>query len=144
MKYALKHLQSLVGVALCVVMAMAFTSCSDDDDEPENGSLAGTSWTVLSDVDDSDGEANDEIVGLTINFQKDGNIKFTPSVDWTYAKWSQNGNTLKLTVGEGEADDYMEGTFTISGNKATYKYSWYDCAGKWGGEEHYTMTLQKK
>lgn len=40
MKYALKHLQSLVAVALCVVMAMAFTSCSDDDDEPESNDLA--------------------------------------------------------------------------------------------------------
>lgn len=143
MKYALKHLQSLVAVALCVVMAMAFTSCSDDDDEPDNNTLAGTTWTILSDVDDSDGEADDEVVGLTITFQKDGNMKLTPAV-WSYAKWSQNGNSLKLTVGEGFADDYMEGTFVINGNKATYKYSWYDCEGKWGGDEHYTMTLQKK
>ena len=143
MKYALKHLQSLVAVALCVVMAMAFTSCSDDDDEPDNNSLAGTTWTILSDVDDSDGEADDEVVGLTITFQKDGNMKLTPAV-WSYAKWSQNGNSLKLTVGDGSADDYMEGTFVINGNKATYKYSWYDCEGKWGGDEHYTMTLQKK
>ncbi|MBD5242314.1 MAG: hypothetical protein HDS59_09600 [Barnesiella sp.] len=35
MKHKLLHLQSLVTVALCVIMAMAFTSCSDDDDEPE-------------------------------------------------------------------------------------------------------------
>lgn len=37
MKHKLLHLQSLVAVALCVIMAMAFTSCSDDepDSDPE-------------------------------------------------------------------------------------------------------------
>ena len=39
MKHNLKHLQSLVAVALCVIMAMAFTSCSDDDDEPASDEL---------------------------------------------------------------------------------------------------------
>ncbi len=34
MKHKLLHLQSLVAVALCVIMAMALNSCSDDDDEP--------------------------------------------------------------------------------------------------------------
>lgn len=34
MKYALKHLQSLVAVAMYVVMSLAFISCGDDDDEP--------------------------------------------------------------------------------------------------------------
>ena len=144
MKFALKRLQSLVAVTLCVFMTMAFTSCSDDDDEPGNKSLAGTSWIILSNVDDSNGMASDEIVGLTMSFQKDGNIKFTPAYGWTYAKWSLSGNVLKLILGEDEADDYMEGTLVINGNNATYKYSWYDCDGKWGGDDHYTMTLQKK
>lgn len=39
MKHSLKHLQSLVAVALCVVMTMAFTSCSKDDDEPASDDL---------------------------------------------------------------------------------------------------------
>ncbi len=34
MKHKLLHLQSLVAVAVCVIMAMALNSCSDDDDEP--------------------------------------------------------------------------------------------------------------
>lgn len=144
MKFALKRLQSLIAVTLCVFMTMAFTSCSDYDDEPGNKSLAGTSWIILSNVDDSNGMASDEIVGLTMSFQKDGNIKFTPAYGWTYAKWSLSGNVLKLILGEDEADDYMEGTLVINGNNATYNYSWYDCDGKWGGDDHYTMTLQKK
>lgn len=36
MKNKLQHLQLLAAVALCFIMAMAFTSCGNDDDEPEN------------------------------------------------------------------------------------------------------------
>lgn len=39
MKQKLLHLQSLVAVALCVIMSMALVSCSDDDD-PDGGNLA--------------------------------------------------------------------------------------------------------
>lgn len=147
MKHKLFRLQSLVAVALFTLMAMTFASCSDDDkkdDEPGNNSLAGTSWTILSDVDDATGETDDEVVGVVITFQKDGNLKFSRDAEWTYSKWSQNGNIVRITLGEGSADDYMEGTFIINGNKATYKYAWYDCDGEWGGEERGTTTLQKK
>lgn len=39
MKHKFFHLQSLVTVALCVIMAMALTSCGDDDDEPAANEL---------------------------------------------------------------------------------------------------------
>ena len=67
MKHKLKHLQSLVAVALCVIMAMAFTSCSDDDDEPSSDNLAGSKWEVISATDE------DVKAGLTIEFKNDGN-----------------------------------------------------------------------
>ena len=54
MKHNLKHLQSLVAVALCVIMAMAFTSCSDDDDEPaidELTSIIVGAWAQDGDND---------------------------------------------------------------------------------------------
>lgn len=53
MKHNLKHLQSLVAVALCIIMAMAFTSCSDDD-EPAGNDLAKIivgSWAQDGDND---------------------------------------------------------------------------------------------
>ena len=40
MRQKILHLQSLVAVALCVIMSMAFVSCSDDDDEPAGNDLA--------------------------------------------------------------------------------------------------------
>ncbi len=144
MKPKLLHLQSLAATVLGVIMAFAFVSCSHDDKGPDANSLTDTTWTILSCVDNSDGESDDDFVGLTITFKKDGNVKFSPATDWTYAKWSLNGNTLKLVLGEGMPDDYMEGIFVINGNNATYKYSWYDYEGEWGGEDHYSMTLLKK
>lgn len=40
MKHKIKHLQSLVAVTLCVIMGLAATSCSDDDDAPSGNDLA--------------------------------------------------------------------------------------------------------
>lgn len=40
MKNKLKHLQSLVAVAMCVILCLALASCSDDDDEPAGNDLA--------------------------------------------------------------------------------------------------------
>lgn len=54
MKHKLLHLQSLVAVALCVIMSMAFTSCSDDDDEPAGDEL--TSIIVGSWAQDGDND----------------------------------------------------------------------------------------
>lgn len=51
MKHKLLHLQSLLAVALCVIMSVTFSGCGDDDDEPEKDSknlekiLVGT-WTA--------------------------------------------------------------------------------------------------
>lgn len=51
MKHKVLHLQSLLAVALCVIMSVTFSGCGDDDDEPEKDSknletiLVGT-WTA--------------------------------------------------------------------------------------------------
>lgn len=122
---------------LVLPLAFAVTSCSNDDDEPSSDNLAGTKWEVMSTSDD------DFEVGLTIEFKKDGNCVFTPD-GWDYAKWSVNNGKLKIVLGQGYPDDYVEGEFTISNKTATYTYSSYDYDGKWGGENTYTMTLKKK
>ena len=124
----------LIGFALSTTVS----SCKDDDKEPSSDSLAGTTWKITSDSEDED------LVGIKVTFNKDGNINFSPSYGWTYAKWSMNNDKLKLVLGEGEPDDYMEGTFVINGNNATYTYSWYDYDGKWGGEGTNIMTLIKQ
>lgn len=54
MKHKLLHLQSLVAVALCVIMAMAFTSCSDDDEEPAGDELTSIIVGVWAQDGDND------------------------------------------------------------------------------------------
>lgn len=82
--------------------------------------------------------------GIVITFKKDGNCTFSPTPGWTYAKWSLTDNKLKIVLGQGEPDDYIEGPFVINGSNAKYTYSWYDCDGKWGGERSSVMILKKK
>ncbi|MDE6161265.1 MAG: hypothetical protein K2F77_06375 [Muribaculaceae bacterium] len=117
-------------------MSVAFISCSDDDDEPTSDNLTGSKWEVVTSTDEG------VEVGMTIEFKSNGNCAFTPE-EFSYSKWSVTDGKLKIVLGEGEPDDYIEGTFAISDKTATYTYSWYDCDGKWGGEQSYTLTLKK-
>ena len=66
MKHKLFHFQKMVAIALLAMMAIGISGCSKDDDEddPKTSSLSGSSWTVLSDVDDTTGDVNDEVIGL--------------------------------------------------------------------------------
>lgn len=41
MKHKLKHLQSLVAAVLCVIVVIAFTGCSDDDDPKLSQTIEG-------------------------------------------------------------------------------------------------------
>lgn len=132
----LKHLQSVLFVMLCAFLSTTFVACSDDDDdEPTNG-LAGTTWTVTA--------SDEEMEGASFTFNADGSVTMKPSQEWSYMKWSLNGKKLKIVMGEGEPDDYIEGNLDIDGNNATYVYKWYDCSGEWGSEETHSMTLKRK
>jgi hypothetical protein len=128
------YIKDFAELIMMLLMCITFSSCSDDD-----GSITGT-WKVISMTED------DYLVGRSLTFSKDGNVTISPSDedDWTYMKWTADGNNLKVVLGEGHADDYVEGTFTISGRKATYSYHWGDCDGKWIDDEVYTMTLEKQ
>lgn len=50
----MKHLQSLVAVALCVIMAFAIAGCSKDDDEPAIDSLSSIIVGVWAQDGDND------------------------------------------------------------------------------------------
>ena len=135
MKNKLKNLQTLVAVALYVVMTFSFASCKNND-TPESGSLAGTSWKVVACTDHYDFEP-----GMILTFQKDGNML---NERWEYAKWTQTGTVLKIVAGQGYPDDCMEGIFTINGDQAVYQYSWYDYyTEEWDGTTFHTVTLKK-
>lgn len=138
MRDKIKNLRSLFALALCVLLTIGAVSCSKDDDEPSKDNLAGTSWKAISSSED------DEDVGFTITLKKDGNVTFSPSAGYNYAKWSVVNEKLRITLGEENVpDDYMEGTFVVNGNTATYTYRWYNADGELHGDEYDVMTLVK-
>ena len=133
----MQHLKFLFLVLIGLTLSTMASSCKDDDKEPSDV-LSGTTWKINSATED------EEYVGVNVTFKQDGNVTFTPNNGWTYSKWSLTGDKLKIVLGEGMPDDYMEGSFVINGNNATYAYSWYDVDGKWGGEDNYIMTLTRQ
>ncbi|MBD5241840.1 MAG: hypothetical protein HDS59_07155 [Barnesiella sp.] len=142
----MKHLKFLFLVLIGLTFSTTVTSCKDDVKEPSKG-LAGTIWKINSATEDDLYEGEDdeyEFVGTTVTFNSDGNVTFSKPNAWSYAKWSYTNDKLKIVLGEGEPDDYMEGSFVINGNKATYTYSWYDIDGDWGGKDEYVMILTKQ
>lgn len=112
MKHKLLHLQSLVAVALCVIMAMAFTSCSDDDDEPASNSIVGT-WRLS--LKESDGG----FWYCQYNFKSDGTLEVK---DWSSESKEPSSYEAK-------------GTYTISNSFITIKID-----GE--GEETYRFSLE--
>ncbi len=128
------------GMALvAVVLSVGFCACSDDDDDSGSLSslektLSGTTWKV-TDIDYYDGFW----VGELITFNKDHTFKTVP--DWNEDEDDDDPDyKLGLTWGEKDDylvlaynyDDYMVGTFVISGSTATYTWKWVDYhTGTW-------------
>ena len=133
----MKHLKFLFLVLIGLTLSTTVSSCKDDDKEASDV-LSGTTWKINSASEDED------FVGSTVTFKRDGNVTFSIPDAWSYAKWTYSNDKLKIVLGEGMPDDYMEGSFIIIGENATYNYSWYDVDGDWGGEDHYVMTLTKQ
>ncbi len=102
-------------------MSVSFIACSSDDDD-NNDSLAGTTWKVTS-VDNAVGEFK-YWPGATATLNADGTVTFNPKNAWTYAQWTLKDNTLKIVIGEGHPDDYIEGTLSVNGNSATWDCYW--------------------
>ncbi len=116
MKHKLLHLQSLVAVALCVIMAMAFTSCSDDDDEPAGNDLAkivvGT-WAQDGDNDILTINANGTGVGYDNPTAYQNN-----QVGYSF-NWSYNDGWVTVTS-EGEEVEKMRAK-SVSQNKIVWQ-----------------------
>ncbi len=134
----------LIGLALlAIVMSVSFIACSSDDDD-NNDSLAGTTWKVVS-VDNGHDDSTD-LIGTTATLNADGTVTFNPKNVWTYSHWTLNDNTLKIVLGEGHPDDYVEGTLSINGNSATWDCYWADVDGHWTHKDdtHTIVHLQKQ
>lgn len=139
----------IIGMALvAILLSLSFASCSDDDDDNSgaNPLLAGTTWKVVSVIGQSGDWAGFQ--GHSVTFNGDGSIRFSPTTGWTYAKWSLNGNILKFTLGEGEADYCIVGNVAMNGNTATWNCYWEDADGEWSDkdnpETHATIIIEKQ
>lgn len=119
MKHKLLHLQSLVAVALCVIMAMAFTSCSDDDDEPAADELT----SIIVGVWAQDGD-NDIFV---VNANGTGVVYDSPALyeqkkDGTNFTWSyKDGWVRASTIHSDEVQVEEMRAKTVSKNKIVWQ-----------------------
>lgn len=125
MKHKLLHLQSLVAVALCVIMAMAFTSCSDDDDEPAADELT----TIIVGTWAQDGD--DDI--FVINANGTGVVYGSPELyaqkkDGDNFTWSYKDGWVRGGVA-GVQEEEMRAK-TVSKNKIVWQR--YDKEASYG------------
>jgi len=143
-----KYTFLFISIMLMVVCTSFTPSPMSDEGSDSKASLENTSWQIVA-VDDSD-EA-ESLVGITMTFNTNGTVKSIDSSAtsgnesraWAYGTWTYNNGKLKLIVGEEGPDDYMEGSFTINNNTATFNYHWADVDGKWTESVYHTMQLKR-
>ena len=110
-------------VVVAILLSLNFIACSDDDGPGNGSSLAGTTWKIVSVVDQDDWYA--EFEGSSVTFKSDGSVVLGPDDDWNYATWSLNEGVLKITFGEEIPNAIYVGKIIFDGNTAT----WY-CYGE--------------
>ena len=111
-----------IGIALvALIVSFSLAACSDDDDE-EGGTtgMAGSTWEITECPDDA------SFVGMTFTFNANGTMTTNPIV-WNDIEWSMEGDTLSMALDGG--NQYMDGTLSIDGNRATYNYTIYTSTG---------------
>ena len=98
----LKHLQSLVAVALCIIMAFAFIGCSKDDDEPATDNLSSIIVGIWAQDDDDDIiEFNANGTGMFYESPADYDRK---EVSYSFT-WNLKGDWLTINIDDGNGDD---------------------------------------
>ena len=105
-------------VVVAILLSLNFIACSDDDGPGNGSSLAGTTWKIVSVIDQDDWYAGFE--GSSVTFKSDGSVVLGPDDDWSYATWSLNEGVLKITFGEEIPDEILVGKIIFDGNTATW------------------------
>ncbi len=117
MKCKLLRLQSVVAVALCVLMAISLVSCGDDDDEPDSGSIVGTWLLTLP-------ESNGEYWYCQYEFRPDGTFwckdwnSSSPEPSYnSIGTWSVANDRITLRFTDAGYEPYDETyRFSLDGN----------------------------
>lgn len=148
MKKALRFTQTIMAVALGLLVSASFTSCGDDDNEPDNNSSIYGYWVCESE----DGYTNDFSVGTgmaffdsSFTFTSNGKkvtakkcLRFYPEDDLSQINVAQWDKELSyyddgdaefdrvyivqgntLAILEHDLDSYV-GTFEINGDEMTW------------------------
>lgn len=138
MKHKLLHLQSLVAVALCVIMAMALNSCSDDDDEP-----ADNLTSIIVGVWAQDGD-NDIIVinkgGTGAGY--DNPADYYDNNSYGSITWEYKNDYVYLDLGYyGNIQKEKLKAISVSKNEIKWRRYWTDEDGYFTNEsEEWTWT----
>lgn len=119
MKQKMKHLQSLVAVALCVIFAMSFSSCSKDDDEPEKPKVEKR----MMSIDKKSFEyTNGKITQILWSGSVDYNITYTETSIKTDFETFYLDNGLVTKYVESGGDYYHEFSYEDGRLKSWKKY----------------------
>ena len=138
-------------MVMFALFSLTLASCGDDDDDSSSSNNYGT-WKITKISDNNDTK---ELVGMVFTFKNgyatydDSYLKNStendPYYPWGVAKYTVNGSTLTVVMGEDAPDDdLITGTYTISGKTATYTYHWEDAEGDWVDNEKYTIWAEKQ
>lgn len=115
MKQKMKHLQSLVAVALCIIFAMSFISCSKDD-EPEKPKVEKrmTSLDDISFVYSDDGKISQQIEYGEPYY----NFKYTSS---SIIRTSKYNSTTTFTLKDGLITSFTNSDLGDDDYEITYE-----------------------
>jgi hypothetical protein len=133
MSIKMRALKLMGMVLLTMMMCVTFASCGDDENGAATSAIEGT-WSYTSTIDE-------DMRSGKFTFKADGGLIWEDDEISSDCSYTLNDDKLKIILNH---DDYIEGTISISGNQATYKYTWHDYAGEWDSDTEYTMTLIKQ
>ena len=143
----MKRLQSLVAVAMCIAFVMNFSSCSKDDEGPENNSIYGI-WDELPGGEDfpmlitkdclimNDAEGGAALFVPYLNASYETLEKrFAPNDEFFIYRYDSKNNVYILYSGDDEDEngnilfdvqDVVLMRATISNNVLEGQYQWVD------------------
>ena len=133
----MKTLRLISMAVLAVIMCVNFIACSNDDENDVTASAIEGTWSY-------DASSDEDLRLEKFTFNKDGSLIWEKMDNEITHNNTYKLNEDKLQIILNDNDDYLDGTINISGNQATYKYTWHDCGGKWDDDTGYMMTLTKQ